>query len=101
MKHQNKIRIELQRIHDIIQLMEYSEDSFLDLRNYMNKVVELTESINTNNMYDDFLNQVYQTKTKQLENLERNYNSVEDRKDYFDDLKDNFLIDFSFLDVNG
>ena len=66
--------------------------------NYLNKVTELIESVNINDRYNGFLGNVNQTKTKELENLKRNFKNEEERKNHFDILKDNFLIDLIMWD---
>ena len=85
----------LKEIHNIVSKLSYSDDAFLDIINYLNEAIEIAEVENPDRWNNPCLNNLLQTREKQLDAMKNNFKNQEQREYYFVELKQNFMSDIS------
>jgi len=88
-----ELKSRLKEIHDIVLYMDYSEDNFLDIITYINEAIGIAKKLDQNGEANSCLNNLRQTKEKQLHSMIQNFNNQKERESHFNDLKENFLVD--------
>lgn len=94
----NISKTRLKEIHDEVSELTYSEDNFLEIINYIEEAIRIAKNDNRDKRANSFLNNLRQTKEKQLAIMKANYKIVEDRESNFNALYENFLIDLLICD---
>lgn len=89
----NNLKSRLKEIHDIVLYLDYNEDNFLDIINYIEEAITIAEKLNQNGEAESCLNNLWQTKEKQLRYMTENFKNEKERESYFNDVKENFQID--------
>ena len=91
----NTVEQKLEDIYGDVSKLSCNEDSILDIINYLDEAIDIAKSENPDRQDNPCLNNLLQTKEKQLEILKDNFGDTENREFYFNELKYNFLSDIS------
>jgi hypothetical protein len=89
-------KLQLKEIYNTVLYMTFSDDNFLDIIYYLDVAINIAKQENPDAWINSCLNNLLQTKEKQLSYMMSNYENKEEREVNFIDLKENFLIDLSF-----
>tara|TARA_R110000744_G_scaffold353521_1_gene459885 strand:+ start:145 stop:423 length:279 start_codon:yes stop_codon:yes gene_type:complete len=81
-------------IQNELKKLQYSKDAILDMINLLKKAIELSKEENPDRRNNPFLNNLIQTKEKELSELLDEDISVKERERRFENAKSHFMADF-------
>ena len=87
----------LKEIYGIVSKLSCNEDSILDVMNYLDMAINIAKFENPDRYNNPCLNNLLQTREKQLNGLKNNFEDKKNREFYFNELKYNFLSDISLF----
>ena len=94
-KNHKSFTEQYREIHYNVTILEFSEDSFLEIINLINKAILIAQEQKSKENNNTCLSQLKMTKEKELEIMKSKYGNIEEEKHYFNILKENFLLDLS------
>jgi hypothetical protein len=87
---------QIKEIEEKVQKLNYSQDNFLDLINYMKEAIRIAKKVNTDKTKNYCLINLIRTKNNQLRAMQsKNIKDEQSRERYFLDAKTNFITDLT------
>ncbi|MDA3905501.1 MAG: hypothetical protein PF484_05435 [Bacteroidales bacterium] len=93
-------KLRLSEIHFLVKKMKYSDDNLLDIINYLKESIKIAKKLSTHISKNQCLHNLLQINEKELISMTiKDIDQIE-RESYFQEVKENFIIDLSMFCID-